>query len=1508
MASTGDAPKTSNSPFSDVPARPSRPPIAVSPTPTVIYHGSEEDLTGARGPPPRTDAPRHANGDSVELHYGMSVGEMNSEQLGVYLTGLVPKQYLDNLMKDQVSGRDWAWTINMINDLTAFKAETGVTSAFVMARLIREANEASDADAHDPTRGNVTVPEQRSPITRPSAVLVNKEWERTEKRSPSEPRRTKSDEPSTEADVKAERILQEDTAYPGMTRTNKTERCPTSPDFDNQRKMCTRDEWEDYSQNVSAWLGMYSPRLAHLAEQIKSDPTYDFEDKMQGMNQGETMLDRKWAIALREGDQGLKSRVRAKTKSNVNGRPSGLKMFATLCKLIDAKSPNMVHMLVSKFCAWRSVSDTESMQAEMNDWEVALEKLLDMGVTITDGQKVGSLECMLDTIKDKHTFLAGDLRQILKKNTNDFQGYWNCLEEYLEELEAKHNANLWGHDAEANEVQVDRKTRPCIAFRETGTCSKGSACSWAHIKGTEPCNNEAFVERGFCSAWQTCHGTHPDAMRKGSPANQAKMAKRKAKKASKVKEAAMAAKADDEEADVEAQGMEMLDEGSSDCTSDSESDDNCQQPQPMAMGMESSDEDDHEPEGGQMRQPRAAEMESSENDSDEYDQQRQPGYTDDNLSETESDDSDESKGPQGPAVEANETGSDHTKTDSDSELEREMQAMQVTEQEVGTRQSTRIKKKTAPKVFDDLMEEGIPPEEFEAAYLDSDLEDASIDTSNEEDTVEANLVASEKGVIDSGTFNHVIGTDMVEKCFNRRQCRPLRVRTAGCIVKLAEEGDVMLRDGNVLTGCHVNPNSTSSLFCVKRLARELGWRITTEPWTGDVSITTAGGEKLDTIEDGNLSYLPDSLVPIHPSEWYDKMICMTCAPEEQSERDHASNAHFPARKGCDVCIRAYIQSLGARKGGNQTKSNEVTVSTDLLDWGQKDANGKRYSMVTTVRESQLPTTRALSEKGAPHSRGAMSKEIAWLEAISKPGPNGEPYKVKRMHHDQGSEFKGEFRELMDERGIRTTDGEADRHTDNAVCENTIKMVQRAACAMGIHAIDDAAVAIMLSGEAALWATQLMQTRMITKEQKRMGISAWHEQTGHPSDLHGRDGFGPWGRLAYGYVKKGDRDHKMDELAYRGIWVGFDRDVQGGHRIVPFRENGNGSVTLFKTRVTKTARILDEVFPLRRQARDQEAFAKAEAATTYTLVGESESEIDKAFGKNEAESDTQTGRWVIKALVGHSGDKGPGRQYRVRWENFGEDEDTWHIASELGQAKKMLAEYEKHPKKQVRFDSEGVACGGASLADVWDGEFGGCTSEDACDWIPEDAADLLFEANSVSLTREEAFNTEHAAESTQAAIKEMDQMMQRRLINVVPMTECGWSKERIGKALKCEAIFVKKYSTEQEVRDEGKEAMYVKCRLVGKDLKRRSRKHPDDVYVGVPGHATVRLIVASTDLRTHSISSGDFRSAFCQADDFEDGHLEDLVFWHPVLRVMVVAQTKGPFYGMQVGGHDWKETL
>ncbi len=81
------------------------------------------------------------------------------------------------------------------------------------------------------------------------------------------------------------------------------------------------------------------------------------------------------------------------------------------------------------------------------------------------------------------------------------------------------------------------------------------------------------------------------------------------------------------------------------------------------------------------------------------------------------------------------------------------------------------------------------------------------------------------------------------------------------------------------------------------------------------------------------------------------------------------------------------------------------------------------------------------------------------------------------------------------------------------------------------------------------------------------------------------------------------------------------DVTGAHRIVPDKENADGSVTLYRTRVTKSALMFNEIFPLRKKVRDQESVKKIELDLTWQIVGDiTEESLGKVF--TEAKVDVE----------------------------------------------------------------------------------------------------------------------------------------------------------------------------------------------------------------------------------------------------------------------------------------------
>ena len=164
--------------------------------------------------------------------------------------------------------------------------------------------------------------------------------------------------------------------------------------------------------------------------------------------------------------------------------------------------------------------------------------------------------------------------------------------------------------------------------------------------------------------------------------------------------------------------------------------------------------------------------------------------------------------------------------------------------------------------------------------------------------------------------------------------------------------------------------------------------------------------------------------------------------------------------------------------------------------------------------------------------------------------------------------------------VKSTTGEEEKHTDGTLVERFNKVLEYTCTALGLTAIDGSEVAIRCPGELANHACDLIRMRSRTAFQKEAGISCWREQTLTDHDATLKDNC-RWGSLAFGYVKKENRQNKLDERAYQAIFGGWDKEILGAARLIPFEIQDDGEVVLFMTKVTKTFRLFDGTFPLLR---------------------------------------------------------------------------------------------------------------------------------------------------------------------------------------------------------------------------------------------------------------------------------------------------------------------------------------
>ena len=567
-------------------------------------------------------------------------------------------------------------------------------------------------------------------------------------------------------------------------------------------------------------------------------------------------------------------------------------------------------------------------------------------------------------------------------------------------------------------------------------------------------------------------------------------------------------------------------------------------------------------------------------------------------------------------------------------------------------------------------------------------------------------------LLDSGSTRHMIGRSGLPYAHNLRQGNGTLVTGVTGVVDMDIECDVMLRNGSILQDCLVNDGSELNI-CSERLIRTTGhnWKI--ESVSHDLKqIKTAEGLGATCYNAGGLDYLPFELEPVawstgSPNGVINESIYAGIANGKSFDwKQHELDGHYPRVHGCDVCARAFMQSLSAKRGGlgASTHKSTATLNIDLIDWGRPDNNNHRYSLTGVITDAAFPTIRQLAGKTGAEASKAIRSMVAEIERVSSTGEC--TYRVERIHKDQGSEFKSEHLEDCASGNVLSTTGEESRHTDCAVVEGFNKTIEHTATALALTALSNPDHAIDLHGELSRHGTKLIRLRSRTAFQKETGISAWREQTltNPPTDeVQIR-----WGSLAYGFIKKEDRSHKLSQRAYAAIFVGTDDTILGAARLVPFILLKDGAIKLFKTKVTKTYQAFDGVYPLMLNKQcvypdcaDEwmlgDELLEIEAAEATEEAGESH-EVEKILAKNVY--DTVTGAC----------------EYKCRFKGYSAEHDRW-IDTEKLCCDELIAEYEAEQKERQAEDVIAGCCAEDAANAVYQGcncDFDGAQMCDDCD--------------------------------------------------------------------------------------------------------------------------------------------------------------------------------------------------
>ena len=454
-------------------------------------------------------------------------------------------------------------------------------------------------------------------------------------------------------------------------------------------------------------------------------------------------------------------------------------------------------------------------------------------------------------------------------------------------------------------------------------------------------------------------------------------------------------------------------------------------------------------------------------------------------------------------------------------------------------------------------------------------------------------------LLDSGTFDHLVGTGAMQYVQNIRKIKPIPVKTGGNVVWITEMGDLMLAD-RILINCYINPHSDMTLISTARLVKD-DWEFGLT--RAGLKITLPSSDVTVAFQRGNLHYIPvDLLARVHacavagdydqdnyssftpedqqrqflmsmgmlcsgpdmqqseqgsPSlsnsdllqqppiaESYDQVCFGTCSPEDQQLQfylsmgatEHDCKTHHLFDPKCKICVESKMRDKSAFKGAATKERPLLTANLDCMISSQQDVNGTVTDLTMVLPDTNWIDVRPLGSKEAVATAAAFEKMKHRVEALSDPGG---VTKIQRVQIDPGSEFRGAFETCAGRHNIVLTRGGVKEKSAGAYVEGAHSGLHPIASALAKTALANEDLAILLRGELR---SHTGDVKLHTE--KSSGLSAYEEQTNQTGiSRKWRDDTPGWGWLTFGYLNKKKRRSKVWGSAVMGIFTGC---MEQGH--------------------------------------------------------------------------------------------------------------------------------------------------------------------------------------------------------------------------------------------------------------------------------------------------------------------------------------------------------------------------
>ena len=395
-------------------------------------------------------------------------------------------------------------------------------------------------------------------------------------------------------------------------------------------------------------------------------------------------------------------------------------------------------------------------------------------------------------------------------------------------------------------------------------------------------------------------------------------------------------------------------------------------------------------------------------------------------------------------------------------------------------------------------------------------------------------------------------------------------------------------------------------------------------------------------------------------------------------REHRKT-HRPARPDiCPDCKQALMKEKKAERGDRDQDTSkdapvEWEVDGDLTGPHEPDVDGHQWASVNVERNIGYADVGLQDTKGSSEVLESVLEMERQLKAESK-----REGRIVSFHHDDDKAYRGEFEKRARKEGWKDTHTGGHRPSTNAVCERRIGMLNQLfrvlllGCTGGLYYYEQ------------LWGPGLRHANYILNRRPWKRLQGWspvgwlrgEKILKLDRNLHVFGAYCMW--KVSGKQKSG----KWQPNSEKGIWVGLNPDVVGGHLVIPIKWNPkNRCWDLMPTVTATTVHVYDDVFPLKMTAPCDKKKAKFEEFV--------EAVFDPLTSDSAPEPvDAEDEEYEVEKIVRKRG-KGDSLEYLVKYQGYTNRHNRWLSATELEDCASLILEFEERQKEAQQRKAKGV---------------------------------------------------------------------------------------------------------------------------------------------------------------------------------------------------------------------------